>query len=169
MASEEWDDSAPSPSGPPPVVNRVRRMMTLFRGVERRLGAQLDLNHTDLLAMEIISRERQVTPSRLAAQLGVTSAAATFVIDRLISAGHVSRQPHPTDRRSTVIATVPESVGQVASLLAPLGVQIWDCYSELDERDRAAVDTFLDNLGDLFEAIVVDEPGSRPRRAKSVD
>jgi len=48
------------------------------------------------------------TQQSLAAALGVSARSVTGLVDGLVASGHVTREPHPTDRRATwVTPTVP--------------------------------------------------------------
>ena len=82
------------------------------------------------------------TPSELAQQLGVTSSAATFIVDRLAALGHVSREPHPGDRRKTVVSPSPESVRRVEGLIRPLATGLADYVASMTPAERTAVEEF---------------------------
>jgi MarR family multiple antibiotic resistance transcriptional regulator len=138
------------PPEPSPIVTKLRELIALNRLLERHLASELDLNATDLHAMEHLSRHGSSTPTELAQQLGVTSSAATFIIDRLAALGHVSRGPHPDDRRKTVVAPARESVQQVAGLIRPLAVGLAEHIDSMTPAERAAVESFLDAVAALY-------------------
>jgi DNA-binding MarR family transcriptional regulator len=60
------------------------------QGLARRLG----LGVTDVIAWR-----GAAGAGRVGDRLGMRSAWATALVDRLEAAGHVQRQPHPSDRR----------------------------------------------------------------------
>ena len=125
-------------------MTKLREVTALSRRMERHLAAGLEVNATDLFAMEHLSRHGSSTPGELAQQLGVTSSAATFIVDRLVAQGHVSREPHPDDRRKTVVSPAAESVQQVAGMLRPIAVGVADYIDSMSPEDRTAVAAFLD-------------------------
>ena len=55
------------------------------------------------------------TPSELARHTGLTSGAATAMLDRLEKAGLIERRPNPDDRRGTLITPAKSSAEQAAS------------------------------------------------------
>src|SRR5690242_14146939 len=77
-----------------PIGQRLQEISILTRQIERKLGEVLEVNATDLAAMEQLMTHGPLTPGVLATQLGVTTAASTQITDRLERAGHVSRERH---------------------------------------------------------------------------
>ena len=56
-----------------------------------------------------------MTPSRLAAELGLTAGAVTQLVDGLRDAGHVDIGPHPSDGRSRVMTLSAAAAQEVAA------------------------------------------------------
>jgi DNA-binding MarR family transcriptional regulator len=133
--------------------------------MEHHLASELNVNATDLFAMEHLSRSGSSTPGELAQQLGVTSSAATFIVDRLAALGHVTRAPHPADRRKTVVAPSPESVQQVAGMIRPVAVALADYIEGMSPEERAVVEAFLDAVATIYRS-AADE-GLPPAAAAS--
>lgn len=52
----------------------------------------------------------------LAQDLGVTPRNITGLVDGLVDSGHVTREPHPTDRRALVITPTPVGERTIAEL-----------------------------------------------------
>ena len=75
----------------------------LRTALARRLGVAL----ADLDALEHLELAGQLSQRDLAERLLLSSGAVTFLVDRLEQAGLVRRQPHPTDRRTTLVALAP--------------------------------------------------------------
>jgi DNA-binding MarR family transcriptional regulator len=69
----------------------------------RRLGIAV----ADLDALEHLELAGPLTQRDLAMRLLLSSGAVTFLVDRLEQAGLVRRQPHPTDRRTTLVSLAP--------------------------------------------------------------
>jgi DNA-binding MarR family transcriptional regulator len=139
-------------------VTKLREVIALSRRLERHLAVELEVNATDLFAMEHLSRHGSSTPSELAQELGVTSSAATFVVDRLAAQGHVTRRPHPDDRRKTVVAPAAESVQQVMEMIRPVATGLADYVDAMPPADRAVVEAFLDQVATVYRVAVGDEP-----------
>jgi DNA-binding Lrp family transcriptional regulator len=81
------------------------------------------LHATEWYALSVLDLAGRLTAGELAAKVGLTTGAATRLIDRLERAGHVRRVADPDDRRRVVVevATPPDidaAVGPVRRLLA---------------------------------------------------
>lgn len=72
------------------------------------LKGDMDMNATDVAALRALIMAEDagavITPADLARRLDISTASMTKLIDRLESSGHMIRLPHPTDRRSRVLA-----------------------------------------------------------------
>ena len=80
-------------------LNAVREygvQLTLFRNA---MNEWAGLNATDMECLRLLFLKGFSTPSELAKQTGLTSGAATAMLDRLEKAGLIERRPNPTDRR----------------------------------------------------------------------
>lgn len=104
-----------------------------------------------MTALEHLSRE-PAGPAELARLLEVSTAASTGVVDRLAAKGHVTRNPHPADRRRTVVELTDDGRAEVLSHLAPMLGHLAALDSDLDEHDRAVVHRFLRGVVAAFDA-----------------
>ena len=75
------------------------------------------ISGSDLECLDFLNLEGRVTAGRLAEVTGLTTGAITGVVDRLEKAGLVRRERDEADRRKVFIATVPENVGQIGTVL----------------------------------------------------
>lgn len=80
----------------------VRELTRLGARLQHVMSRRTGLSPADLSALDILSRD-VVGPAELARQLGVSTAAATGIVDRLEARGHVERHPIPGDRRRTAL------------------------------------------------------------------
>lgn len=131
--------------GPP-----VHESTTLLRAImqtsdefERYLGAELTVNPTDLQAMQHLIIRGPMSPTDIARVLGISTAAATVVVDRLTKVGHVTRAPHPTDRRGIVVVPEPESVARAMRALMPMISGIDLVIHDFDESQQEAITEYL--------------------------
>jgi DNA-binding MarR family transcriptional regulator len=116
-------------------------------GVARRLG----LDDTEVAALTHLARHGNLTPSRLGELLFLTSGGVTALTRRLERAGYVRRQPHPRDRRSTVLSARPEIIAEAGDLYEPLVTALDWASSELPPDQRAAVGRFLERIVAISE------------------
>jgi DNA-binding MarR family transcriptional regulator len=96
--------------------------------VERMLGASgpvRTLARYRVLRCLLLSEQGYKTQAEIMAELGVTSANVTRLVDALEESGLVSRYPHPSDRRVTFVKLT--SIGlEAASALAPRMIRFMD-------------------------------------------
>lgn len=127
---------------------RLIRLLQLLsvesdRFVER-FGALHGLGRTDVNALGFVidaaRREEPISPSRLAASLGLSPSATTALIDRLEASGHLERHRDPVDRRRVTLSMSESALLEGRRLFAPLGEVFADSWAEFtdDERETAA-------------------------------
>lgn len=83
----------------------VRYEVELWAAIDDELVAAGGIRLAELQALSALHAHG--TSGRvqdLSAEIGITIGAASKFVDRLERAGYVVRQPHPTDRRSSLIA-----------------------------------------------------------------
>lgn len=73
------------------------------------------LNVTDSECLRLLFLKGVATPTELARHTGLTSGAATAMLDRLEKAGWIERRPNPDDRRSTLILPAKGASEKAAS------------------------------------------------------
>lgn len=82
-------------------------------------------------------------PVELARALGVTSAASSGVVDRLVARGHAERQEHPGDGRRTQVVITDSGRAEVFSRLAPMFAALAALDASLQESERVVVERYL--------------------------
>ncbi|WP_202388330.1 MarR family winged helix-turn-helix transcriptional regulator [Nocardioides flavescens] len=92
-------------------------------------------------------------PADLSRLLHVTSAAATQITDRLVSRGHVEREPDPGDRRRTRLVVTPSGRAEVIGYLMPMfeGLGRWD--GEFSAEERAVVHRYLVGVREVLTRV----------------
>ena len=82
-------------------------------------------------------------PVELARELGVTSAASSGVVDRLVARGHAERRPHPDDRRRTEVVITDSGRLEILQRLAPMFSGLAETDSALTDDEREVVERYL--------------------------
>jgi DNA-binding MarR family transcriptional regulator len=125
-------------------VLRLHRMMTLAIEQEFK-AADLKLNDYMLLVTLELS-ERGTRPiARLAGSLMIHPTTATTATDRLEARGLLTRTPHPSDRRATLVTITPagrDLVQRASVVLEKLGYGLPGTTSE----DRAGLTDAIDRV-----------------------
>src|SRR5262245_15297944 len=80
----------------------------------------LGVTETDVLALQHLAMTGTLTPGQLADRLQLTSGGTSALIQRLLRREYVTREPHPADRRSSVLRLSPTGQSRAAGLYAPL-------------------------------------------------
>lgn len=135
----------------------VREVVRLLPAVavNLRLGALMDLEGVDLTANQLIALELvalapegRMKAGEIAGRLGISSQAATALVDRLVAAGVVTRshgeESHGEDRRVVWVSLTDAGRGLVARLAAGLENVI---EAALDTGyDPATLDGLVDGM-----------------------
>lgn len=131
------------------------------------MAQRLGLGDTDLAAMDhLVNSEAPLGTVDLGNRLGIRSASATVLVDRLVAAGHLDRTAHPTDRRRVQLHITESARAEVLQTLLPLRDAVATITGRLSAEEAAAILTFLN---DALAAVrdFVDEPqptASQPDR-----
>jgi len=114
-------------------------------------GRMLGLSENEVLALQYLGLAGQLTPSALGGLLGLTSGGTTALVQRLERAGHVTRESHPHDGRSTLLRLSPGSEARATEAFAPLVAELDRLAAELPDTDRTVVGTFLGRVAEAAE------------------
>lgn len=91
------------------------------------------------------------TPTQIAQHLGISTAAMTLVLNRLEAARHITRGPHPSDRRKLMISATDSSSGRAHDYVTPLIEDVEVLIESLTDTDRAVIESFLDRLIGIYD------------------
>lgn len=139
-------------------MQRAHDSQTLFRG---RLRVRLGIGATDLSAMQFIIRaEGRGAPARardLTRMLGVTSAAASVIIDRLEHADLVERRADAGDRRSRTLALTDSGRISVHEIIGPTLVELDALLGALSAEQATCVSDLATAVTELLDRSVLAE------------
>ncbi|WP_405015834.1 MarR family transcriptional regulator [Kitasatospora sp. NBC_00070] len=110
-------------SGMDPVTARLGAAVQSYQGAvddfDRELARLLGVNETDLRCLEILLTVEETAPRELSRLLGLTTGSVTTMLDRLEKLAYLTRTPHPTDRRRTLVRITPEAARRCYGLIGP--------------------------------------------------
>jgi DNA-binding MarR family transcriptional regulator len=95
-----------------------------------------------------LQRHGPMTQRDLAEALGISARGVTGLVDGLAATGFVTREPHPTDRRATLVTFTAAGAKTGAALLASQGEFAARLFADLP--DLAAFTAGLDFLAARF-------------------
>ena len=159
---DEADDRAAGPdmAGAGVVsVGRVREASVLLREIldltvvlEADVGAELDVNRRDFEAMQHLVMSGPLSPTEIARRLDVSTAAATLIVDRLAAIGHVTRQPHPSDRRGVLVVPNPASVERAMARILPLISGVDRVLDDFTGDEQGVITQYLARVVGVYRA-----------------
>jgi DNA-binding MarR family transcriptional regulator len=122
--------------------------LTLYRNV---IFEKLGVNGTDMECLGYLLTKRTSTPTELAKYTGLSSGAATAMLDRLEKEGFIERQPNPDDRRGTLIILAKSGAERVARWYAPVGKAQEQLISDYSEDELRLISGFFEGYAKIWE------------------
>lgn len=140
-------------------ISRLMNAMGRLRDAERRISeasaTYMRLNQTDMRALHYLivcgNSGTVATPSGIAQHLKISTASTTKLLDRLEKAGHVRREPHPSDRRALAIAITPQTRQAAMESVGRLQARRVRAAARLSPAERETVIAFLADMADEID------------------
>lgn len=153
-------------------ISAVMQALGSLRDAENRLmeAAQeyMQLNRTDMRALHflIVCENRSIvaTPGAIAAHLHVSTASTTKLLDRLERAGHITRSPHPSDRRALTIRITGRTREAAMESVGRQQARRFAAAARLSPEEREVVIGFLTSMARELER-GNDDAGAGPNSA----
>ncbi|QIM22939.1 winged helix-turn-helix transcriptional regulator [Phycicoccus sp. HDW14] len=123
-------------------LDALQELVDVAGQVPHEVARQAGLSVSELHSLRHLM-SAPMGPVELARELGVTSAASSGVVDRLVARGHAERRPHPDDRRRTVVVITESGRLEIFSRLAPMFAGLADIDAALTDDERALVERYL--------------------------
>ncbi|TDN91636.1 MarR family transcriptional regulator [Microbacterium sp. BK668] len=157
-----------APAGAPPVrdaTQLLRQLLEVSDLFEERLRGHLTVNQTDLDAMGHLLASGPLGPSDLARRLHISTASATTLVDRLVGLGHVTREPHPTDRRGVLVVPTASSRERAMAMLAPMIADVDAVLDDFTPGEQQTITEYLSRVVGVYRSHVTgaapDPAGAR--------
>jgi DNA-binding MarR family transcriptional regulator len=110
--------------------------------IGRYFARQNDVSGNDFHALlHVMVAETAGTPltmAQLRQRMDVSPAAITYLVDRMIDAGHVRRESDPTDRRKALLRYEDSGMELAHAFFAPMGVHLRAALADLPDKDLMA-------------------------------
>lgn len=120
----------------------LRTLLDTSAQVTPALARRTGLSHTELAVLEHVLAQ-PMGPSELAQKVGVTTAAASGIVDRLVARGHAERQPHPTDRRRTAVTCTSSGREELMEHLMPMFLELAALDADFSAAELQVIRRFL--------------------------
>lgn len=79
-----------------------------------------------------------LTSGELRQRMGLSAAAITYLVERMINSGHIRRDTHADDRRKVILRYSDPGLDTARSFFNPLGTHTRAALDELSDDDLAA-------------------------------
>ena len=165
----------------PPGSAATRRELILAAALEARLQQNaydrfedaaavfFGVNRTAMRCMEVLDRTGQLTAGEIARQTGLTSGAATALLDRLERAGYLRRLRDPADRRRILVELTDQARAASAEIYGPMAEAVaeFERYTDaelelLTDFLRTGSGLLLDNTERIRSLIAARAAGPAP-------
>ena len=126
-----------------------------------------DTAQVELAALEHLVLRGALTPGELGHRLGLTSGGVTALSGRLIDAGYVRRERHPTDGRMRLLGATEAGAEFLHAHLEPVLDVADSALSGLSDADAELLADALDLVASVKDADAAATPG--PEREYASD
>ena len=141
----------------PPTLRALRDLVSAGSRVTHAVSRRAGLSESELVTLEHLSRE-QIGPAEVARRLEVSTAAATGIVDKLVSRGHVERRPHEVDRRRTELHITDSGRSEIVAHLMPMFVALDRHDASFSEEEKAVVERYLRGATKAMEQVAGPSP-----------
>jgi DNA-binding MarR family transcriptional regulator len=110
--------------------------------IGRAFAVQHDVRPTDFRALlHVMVAEtsgQPITSGELRQRMGLSGAAITYLVDRMMASGHITRESDPGDRRKVILRYSGSGLDTARAFFAPLGTHVHISMSDLPDADLVA-------------------------------
>ena len=133
------------------VVRALRRYTTESDLYVATASRESEMHRTDLNGLALIMdwglQDEPATPGRLSAAMHLSAPATSAMLDRLEKQGHVTRAPHPGDRRSVVVEVTEHAIAVGSRMFGRLGAHLAPVLDRRTDEELALIAAFLEEAG----------------------
>lgn len=135
----------------------------LRRVWRRRLRAQLPgepLRGAEVELLHLVEAEPGIGVAAAAKALRLAGNSVSTLVNQLVDAGYLRREPDPTDRRACRLVVTPAATERLARWRSARSELVGTALARLTTRERQSVQDALPALHRLLEELEHAEPGS---------
>jgi DNA-binding MarR family transcriptional regulator len=115
-------------------------------------ASTLGINQTDLICLNLLVRSGPMSPGRIAAALGLTTAAISAMAKRLEAGGFAHREIDPDDRRRVLLHASPAGARQAFGMFDGLYQASVELCADYPERDLRTLADLLARYREIITA-----------------
>lgn len=137
-----------------------------YAELSRRFAAWLGLHSTDATAvLEIAAAEERGTPlspARLSERIALSTGATTALLNRLETAGHITRTREHSDRRVITLRSGPHIQERADEFFGPLAHRLDATMAHYPPDLLARFESFVTDLNSTMDAHLADRGTTTP-------
>ncbi len=138
------------------VLDKVLLLSTLVAAHMARFEEASGLTAPRIHLLWVLGLAGPSTQQSLAAALAVTPRNITGLVDGLVDSGHVTREPHPSDRRATLVTPTALGKQTVHDLQVSHEDLAHQLFGSVPDRRLAMFATTLDETVATFERLMAE-------------
>lgn len=135
---------------PTGVLDGVLRLATLVQADLTRFEREAGLTTSRVHLLWVLGEAGPSTQQALSRALGVTPRNITGLVDGLVASGHVTREPHPGDRRAILVTPTVAGATVVRDLVASHRDLAHQLFGDVDAEHLAVFDEVLGATTERF-------------------
>jgi DNA-binding MarR family transcriptional regulator len=143
-------------------LDRLHELVVLLNGDMTRSLAREGLTVPRAHLLWHLHHHGPCTQRTLADALAVTPRNITGLVDGLVASGHVTREPHPSDRRATLVSLTEQAAATLAEMDAQHKQLAWTLFGDMPDFPA-----FTAGLDHVAAAMRRARPSSREGRPLS--
>ena len=124
----------------------ARSYAAVARAVEKDI-ARHGLTTTEFGILEALHHKGPLLLGEIQRKVLVTSGGITYLVDRLVAKGLVTREPSPDDRRARYAVLTPDGARLIGSIFPPHAELLTQAMHALTSEEQAAATALLRRLG----------------------
>lgn len=140
----------------------LRSVLLGYDAVNDAVARRLGVGTNDVAAIGHLMERPELGAAELAEIIGITTASATVLLDRLETAGHITRSPHPTDRRRKTLHVTEHATAAMFEVLQPLFDALMSIDNDYSDHERHTIASYLHRVSEAYEQFVGVDTGPLP-------
>jgi DNA-binding MarR family transcriptional regulator len=138
----------------------VRGLSAESDQIGRAFAARHDVTANDFRALLHVmvadTAGKPLTSGELRDRMGVSGAAITYLVERMIKSDHIRRESDPADRRKVMLRNGDHGMAVARAFFAPLAEHYRNAMADLPDEDLAAAHRVLAAMIDAMKAFQGD-------------
>ncbi|WP_208348226.1 MarR family winged helix-turn-helix transcriptional regulator [Pseudaestuariivita rosea] len=137
---------------PRDLVGACRRLYASIDRLDTKAANTVGVSRNDLRCLNMLA-EAPVKPSKIAAELGLTTGSVTTLLDRLEKADLARRERDPHDRRGIIVHPTPYLFKTLGPIYSGVAREIERIAAEYSADERKAAVKHLNDASSAYEVV----------------